>query len=228
MKRLTTHEARFDARVVRGESPDDCWGWTGTVLPTGYAQFWPYGRDAGKASAHRYAYERFVGPIPAGYEIDHTCHVASECSLLAACPHRRCSNPRHLEAVTPMVNMRRSHGWTVDAQGAWRCSEGHVIDEGAKGSKCRTCFNAYKARWRGSDGDEGLRKGGAELVAAAARRRELLLFRHPGLVAELDALGIIAVQRRLSSKWTYDDNGWHSPRQGFVPFATQADPTRRA
>jgi hypothetical protein len=45
--------------------------------------------------AHRWAYEHFIGPIPAGLEIDHLCRV------------RHCVNPAHLEPVTKSENRRR-------------------------------------------------------------------------------------------------------------------------
>ena len=44
---------------------------------------------------HRLAYERFIGPIPLGYQIDHLCRNPS------------CFNPEHLEAVLPSENVRR-------------------------------------------------------------------------------------------------------------------------
>lgn len=59
-------------------------------------------------SAHRYAYELVVGPIPDGYQIDHLCHHPDLCELAEQCPHRRCVNPAHLEAVTCRVNLMRS------------------------------------------------------------------------------------------------------------------------
>lgn len=46
-------------------------------------------------AAHRVYYERDVGPIPDGLEIDHLCRV------------RRCCNPEHLEPVTHAENVRR-------------------------------------------------------------------------------------------------------------------------
>lgn len=45
--------------------------------------------------AHRVSYEEFKGPIPEGYEIDHTCRITL------------CINPAHLEAVPPAVNKKR-------------------------------------------------------------------------------------------------------------------------
>ncbi len=45
--------------------------------------------------AHRTAFERARGPIPAGMQIDHLCRV------------RECVNPDHLEIVTQKENVRR-------------------------------------------------------------------------------------------------------------------------
>lgn len=45
---------------------------------------------------HRFSYERFVGPIPAGLAIDHLCS------------NRGCFNPQHLEPVTGAENSRRA------------------------------------------------------------------------------------------------------------------------
>lgn len=54
------------------------------------------------ALVHRVAYEHYHGPIPASYEVDHTCFVYN------------CVNPDHLEAITYLENIRRRNerqGW---------------------------------------------------------------------------------------------------------------------
>ena len=48
-----------------------------------------------KIPAHRFAYERCVGPIPDGLDIDHKCRT------------RSCVQPSHLEPVTRAENVRR-------------------------------------------------------------------------------------------------------------------------
>lgn len=99
--------ARWDGRRATEENlPERFWA---LVDKTGECWLWTGGRG-GKTSqygifrsvagekhtpAHRIAYELEVGPIPAGYEIDHLCSTPL------------CVTPAHLEAVTPAENKRR-------------------------------------------------------------------------------------------------------------------------
>lgn len=48
--------------------------------------------------AHRYAYSRLVGEIPADCDIDHLCDR-----------HRNCVNPAHMEPVSKSENARRAN-----------------------------------------------------------------------------------------------------------------------
>lgn len=69
-----------------------CWIWPLAPKSTGYG-LWR--RQGDSRLAHRVAYERAVGPIPPGLEIDHLCRV------------KVCVRPDHLEPVTHAENGRR-------------------------------------------------------------------------------------------------------------------------
>jgi hypothetical protein len=98
-----------------------CWEFTGYVLPSGYGQL---GRNVG---AHRIAWEVANGrPIPAGLVIDHTCHNADlDCHADTECPHRRCVNPAHLEAVSSATNILRGHSVSPINAAKTHCDNGH-------------------------------------------------------------------------------------------------------
>lgn len=83
---------RVVARVVVDAA--GCWLWQGAIRGNGYGAVRVPGR--GVVGVHRVTYEHAHGPIPAGYHVDHLCAV------------RRCCNPGHLEAVTPVENDRRA------------------------------------------------------------------------------------------------------------------------
>lgn len=86
-----------DTNGPRSEHRPDlgcCWTWGSQLNAQGYGLISDAGR---KRSAHRYAYELLVEPIPAGLDLDHLCLV------------RHCVKPTHLEPVTHAENMRRMH-----------------------------------------------------------------------------------------------------------------------
>jgi hypothetical protein len=85
-------EARFWAKA---EERGGCLVWTGYTTPKGYGKV---GVNGVVMRAHRVAYELTNGPIPAGMQIDHTCHV------------RACIKPEHLRPVTQKQNQENRAG----------------------------------------------------------------------------------------------------------------------
>jgi hypothetical protein len=70
-----------------------CWIWQGRKIPTGYGI--TRAPDGRRTTAHLAVYERFIGPVPDGLELDHRCR------------QRDCVNHSHVEPVTHAENMRR-------------------------------------------------------------------------------------------------------------------------
>lgn len=94
---------RFLQKIDYTDDPDSCWEWTANKNNAGYGQF----RDPGlkrNVSAHRYAYEHLVGPIPDGMYLDH--YRMNPGPRQAPCA-RSCCNPNHLEIVDCDENARR-------------------------------------------------------------------------------------------------------------------------
>lgn len=67
---------------------EGCFLWTGCTTQWGHGSY-------GGQFTHRFAYETFVGPIPAGLVLDHLCRRPA------------CMNPDHLEPVTQKENSKR-------------------------------------------------------------------------------------------------------------------------
>ena len=93
---------------------DGCWLWTGARSSNGYGVSW---HNLRAISAHRFAYELLVGPIPEGLTLDHLCRV------------RHCVNPAHLEPVTMRENLLRGEGWTALNARKTHCPRGHSYDD---------------------------------------------------------------------------------------------------
>lgn len=136
--------SRFWAKVMPCPM-SGCWLWTGGSTNAGYGIVTVDGRRAHTvtSTAHRWAYEALVGPVPAGLEIDHRCE------------QRCCCNPAHLQAVTHRVNLERSKSIsTINAQ-AIACPSGHPYNEAntyvhprTGYRQCRICRTAHDRKRR--------------------------------------------------------------------------------
>lgn len=116
-------------------SHDDCWLYAGLVSHQGYGLLYSNGKIY---RAHRIMYEQVHGELPPDIILDHLCRV------------RHCVNPKHLEAVTQLINKMR--GLSPAAQNARRthCRQGHeynsdntlTTQQGWR--QCRICSRANK------------------------------------------------------------------------------------
>lgn len=128
-------------RRVEATSPDSCWLWRGPVNGGGYGDIRIGGRTH---RTHIIAYTVLVGPVPAGLQLDHTCHNLDLSCSGGLCVHRRCCNPSHLEPVTHQVNAQRGRNGAYLAART-ECIHGHpytpentIIDK--RGYRhCREC-----------------------------------------------------------------------------------------
>lgn len=132
----------------------DCWEWTGSLNPGGYAQLrftdtrYPIGdkRRYTVLPAHRFLYEQLVGPIRKDWHLDHLCR------------NKPCCNPDHLEPVPPRVNYLRSESFAAMNARKRRCPRGHpYIAENTRADRhgkryCKVCaadyMRAYNERRR--------------------------------------------------------------------------------
>lgn len=128
-----------ESRILR--LPGPCWIWTGAKNPRGYGNIGFKGKTY---KAHRFVYERLVGPIPEGMTLDHLCF------------NSLCVNPEHLEPCTNAENNRRGNSLSAQRARQTHCVNGHEFNEKNTGTRarpqggrvCRECARLREARKR--------------------------------------------------------------------------------
>lgn len=118
-----------------------CWLWIGSSIRGGYGKILVDGKQY---SAHRFAYEQYVGTIPDGLTLDHLCRVTC------------CVNPFHLEPVTLKKNILRGGGLGARNATKTQCKHGHeftqdntyLLPSGA-GRSCKACIVIYRLTHKG-------------------------------------------------------------------------------
>lgn len=148
-RRRESPEDRFWRHVFPAGALD-CWAWRGSCTRGGYGQFM-LGRRS--ITAHRWAYEQMVGPIPEGLSLDHLCK------------NRACVNPYHLDPVTQRVNVLRGDHPNIVTHISGVCKRGHsmadallsVRPDGSTQRKCRPCSDE-RERARGKRRTEARRR----------------------------------------------------------------------
>lgn len=112
MTAASTALARFEANiklVPNFRAKCVCWIWQGELAKGGYGRF----RDdeGRKVLTHRWAYQRWIGPIPEGLELDHF-----------RCDTPGCCKPTHVRPVTALQNTRRARFHNANKT---HCKHGH-------------------------------------------------------------------------------------------------------
>jgi len=130
--------AVFLSKIEVSES--GCWDWRGAKFVDGYGNHsFQVNNVKITRAAHRWAYWKWKGEIPAGMEIHHKCR------------NRACVNPDHLELLT-----REDHRKLHPSKLQDVCKRGHsmadsYVDKTGKriGRRCcRVCMLESVRRWQ--------------------------------------------------------------------------------
>lgn len=114
MAKYMSLENRFLEKVNK---TDSCWLWTGALNSRGYGAIGVNGKSV---SAHRFSYETYIGEIPPGMVVCHSCDV------------RNCVNPEHLWVGTSADNNRDMFEKDRNGSSTRRqthCRRGHSFEE---------------------------------------------------------------------------------------------------
>lgn len=119
-----------------------CWEWQGNLCKRGYGRIFNGGLNNRYPMAHRWAYEYFIGKIPKGLVLDHSCY------------NPKCVNPDHLEPVTHYENVikrGRSNASYLNSIKT-HCLRGHEFKKGSyyvgrsRHGKTRVCKKCHRLR----------------------------------------------------------------------------------
>ena len=133
VKRFIRYEALIDRVPFSG-----CWIWLGPLTHDGYARVSVNGRKVG---LHRFMFQKYVGHIPMGMQLDHVCNISC------------CVNPSHLRICTCKENVLR--GNTISGNNFRKdvCKRGHPFDENntyrmkGGGRACKACGRIKSLTW---------------------------------------------------------------------------------
>ena len=132
--------ARFCSKIFRSEF-GGCWYWAGCLTPQGYGAFGTWRKGTGLA--HRICWELFIGPIPDGMVLIHSCD------------NPMCVNINHLRVGTQAENLSDMALKGRASRGSHRTHSklndqlvGEIINLHASGvSQCKLAKQFGVTRW---------------------------------------------------------------------------------
>jgi hypothetical protein len=135
-----TAKQKYDIYVIKPENGQEtsCWGWSGSINSSGYSLigYDGVGRKRCKyITGHRFSYQENTGPLISGHHIHHKCG------------NTLCTNPNHLEQLTPKEHAVAEFSGPRLMRDKTHCKNGHplLFDESKQQRLCDIC---YKQRRR--------------------------------------------------------------------------------